>query len=428
MKQQNVPVTVGLRVRNLGNGQTGTVVACRGRTQGTFRVSFDNGQEWEWEIKRFESEDGWPLQDVEAVPASINLRIRCWMDGRCGRIAYIHNDFPQRIWVQFDDGDAGEKDATWFVTESGDVPVGPGHKGQEEWAYNSGKGGKGDVYQSQEWEKPGKGGKSHYPQGRSESWKDNSYDSYDPNWWESEGAYSTGRQSAKGNKGKDTETKSKGKGKDSGKASGKDSGKASGKDSGKASGKDSGKASGKDSGKDSGKSSGKGKGKGKGESELGEVALREVIDQLLDESNEGRVWITNWPGRFQSTFGQLRDFLLLHPDKFTIIPESGRRFTVAFAGGAPPASAKTEKKKKGKKLKWMKTNKTAAGEEAEEEASEEKEQKEEQNPSSRRRGDDEDDKTAFDEDNEDSDDPVEDAMKSRENDAAKDKQEESAEA
>ncbi|CAE8640513.1 unnamed protein product, partial [Polarella glacialis] len=152
--KEQVPVTGGLRVRNSGNGQAGRVVACRGRTPGTFRVLFDNGQEWEWEVKRFESEDGWPLLDAEAIPATINLRVRCWMDGRVGRIAYIHNDWPQRIWVMFDDGDEGEKDAAWFVSEDGCYPIGPGHT-ESDWKHSApsgaskGSGPPADRYQNQ---------------------------------------------------------------------------------------------------------------------------------------------------------------------------------------------------------------------------------------------------------------------------------------
>jgi len=424
-EDQSVPVTNGLRVRNLGNGQTGSVVACRGRTPGTFRVLFDNGQEWEWEVKRFESEDGWPLLDVETVPATINLRVRCWMDGRCGRIAYIHNDWPQRIWVEFDDGESGEKDATWFVSEDNSVPVGPGHT-EKEWMQGTSKGGKGSgnvPANSWDWGKSagtgasGKGGKSRYSRdedyGWSEGWKDKShskggYNSQDA-WWESEMDYSNARRAAKGTE------RSKG----NKPASEEQKGKAMGA-----------KGAGKKGGKES--------------SELEETALREVIDQLLDESNAGRVWITNWPGRFQSTFGQLRDFLLRHPDKFTIVPEGyGRRFTVAFAGGEPPASAKAkakakakvkaEAKPKGRSLKWTKAKKSSdeadgAGTEVQEdnEGKEEKEEdKENESPprsTMRRTGDEADTgATAF-EEAEDSDDPVEDAMCAREDDAEKDKQ------
>eukprot|EP00913_Durusdinium_trenchii_P016713 g15710.t1 len=74
----------------------------------------------------FVTEDGWPLMDAEQIPATIGMRIRCWMDNRTGRIAYIHNDWPQRIWVEFDDGEENEKDVTWFVSEKGGNPVGPG--------------------------------------------------------------------------------------------------------------------------------------------------------------------------------------------------------------------------------------------------------------------------------------------------------------
>eukprot|EP00434_Breviolum_minutum_P015239 symbB.v1.2.013431.t3/scaffold931.1/size151118/3 len=179
-KDGAVPVQIGLRVRNHANGHCGEVVACRGRTAGTFRVLSDNGQEWEWEVKRFVTEEGWPLQDVGEMPATIGMRIRCWMDNRTGRIAYIHNDWPQRIWVEFDDGEENEKDVTWFVCEEGGNPVGPGLT-EKEWRYaKSGKSsppqralpartteyqswsyqssaGKGGHGMAQDWSSPSKG-------------------------------------------------------------------------------------------------------------------------------------------------------------------------------------------------------------------------------------------------------------------------------
>eukprot|EP00435_Cladocopium_sp_Y103_P008865 s474_g2.t1 len=96
------------------------------------------------------------------------------------------------------------------------------------------------------------------------------------------------------------------------------------------------------------------------------MPLVHVVDQLLDESNHGRVWITNWPGRYQSKLGQLREFLERHPDKFTVIPQSGRRYVVAFAdrnaaGAAAKSKAAKEKGGKGKaapkKLEWKRTEK-----------------------------------------------------------------------
>lgn len=118
-----------------------------------------------------------------------------------------------------------------------------------------------------------------------------------------------------------------------------------------------------------------GKGKGKGspgktsgnKKELEEIAIQEVNDEILDESKEGRVWIANWPGRFQAHFGQLREFLESHPDKFTIVAGEGRRFTVAFAGDAPPQGRKGGGKSRGKtdrKPKWTKAGSAAEGDAA----------------------------------------------------------------
>lgn len=114
-------------------------------------------QEWEWEVKRQASghDHVWrgqvchgrwlapsrctaggdgvqqsnldrsrpPLacgSDAGCKGAQIHLKSRIvevnCRDNRTGRIAYIHNDWPQRIWVEFDDGEENEKDVTWFVS------------------------------------------------------------------------------------------------------------------------------------------------------------------------------------------------------------------------------------------------------------------------------------------------------------------------
>lgn len=420
-----VPVSVGLRVRNQGNGQTGHVVACRGRTPGTFRVLFDNGQEWEWEVKRFETEDGWPLLDVEAVPATINMRVRCWMDGRTGRIAYIHNDWPQRIWVEFDDGDAGEKDATWFVSEDQLIPVGPGLTNKE-WRHQASKGGGGkgggeeDYYASweyQQWPQQGSKGGGNFQKGGggkparqdygwAQGWDESSYRKGGARDWQESGRGGAAR--GKDNSWWDSSEDYSGKGGSKSKSYGEDRYNKSSERKPAAAG---------------GESKGKSKG-GKASSDLEEAALREVIDQLLDESNAGRVWINNWPGRFQSKLGQLREFLESHPDKFTVIQQNGRRYTVAFAGGAPPAAATKEKKEKPEKktggAKWMKKSNDgdAAGGGASAAKEEAKEDSQTKGPRSalRTNADGDEEATAFDVENEDSDDPVEDAMRSREKD------------
>jgi len=315
-KDGAVPVYIGLRVRNHANGHCGEVVACRGRTPGTFRVLSDNGQEWEWEVKRFVTEDGWPLQDVQQIPATIGMRIRCWMDNRTGRIAYIHNDWPQRIWVEFDDGEENEKDVTWFVCEQGGTPVGPGLT-EKEWRH-------------------AKSGKSSPPPApRSD---------YNPRWdYNQQWSNSKGRQ--------DWSFPSKGRPQDMRPPVRSKPDRWEWEDR---------------KGRSAPSWSDKERGKGpdvSGGSDLEDAALREVVDQLLDESNHGRVWITNWPGRYQSKLGQLREFLEQHPDKFTVIPQGGRRYTVAFADRNAAAKSKAAKEKGGKgkaapkKLEWKRTEK-----------------------------------------------------------------------
>eukprot|EP00913_Durusdinium_trenchii_P009290 g8729.t1 len=94
----------------------------------------------------------------------------------------------------------------------------------------------------------------------------------------------------------------------------------------------------------------------------GPVADDKMLGPLRKHPNAGRVWITNWPGRFQAKLGQLRDFLESHPDKFTVIPQGGRRYTVAFADRGAPKTKAREKGGKGKaapkKLEWKISQKT----------------------------------------------------------------------
>jgi hypothetical protein len=75
-----------------------------------------------------------------------------------------------------------------------------------------------------------------------------------------------------------------------------------------------------------------GKGKGKdGYNSAEAQAIREIKEQLRDPSCEGKVWIQQWGPRFQAELGQLRDFLESRPDKFTVIPGEGKKYTVALA-------------------------------------------------------------------------------------------------
>lgn len=378
-KDGAIPVHVGLRVKNHANGHSGEVVACRGRTPGTFRVLFDNGQEWEWEVKRFVTEDGWPLQDDQTVPATIGMRVRCWMDNRSGRIAYIHNDWPQRIWVEFDDGEENEKDVTWFVSEHGGNPVGPGMT-EREWRFQKGGGGGSSG--------GGGGAKAH-------SHNDH-YDNWDYRWQQSHHR-DPPRPSGGPGKGKDMRPPVRSnrwdepKGKPDRYAS-----KGSERPAGKG---DKGKSPGKSAPVSAPKKIDIDPNEG---TELEQVALGEVIDQLLDESNAGRVWITNWPGRFQAKLGQLRDFLERHPDKFTVIPQGGRRYTVAFAGSAPEGGKerqdRKERSKPSKKMEWKRSQKTASKEEGAAEAAGEGDEKEETSKSakSKRSAEEDADATAFD--------------------------------
>ena len=327
MEDGAVPVQVGLRVRNKANNHCGEVVACRGRMPGTFRILSDNGQEWEWEVKRFVTEDGWPLLDVEQIPATIGMRIRCWMDNRTGRIAYIHNDWPQRVWVEFDDGEENEKDVTWFMSEKGGNPVGPGLTEQERHA----KSGKTNTLRSAP--------RNDYRELENQSWQK----------WDQWPCHSTGAGASKGRQdwGRSQDYRPP------------------------VSHKPDRWEDHRKGGGDFSRPPEKGKGPSVPPSEddpLVATAHREVVDQLLDESNAGRVWITDWPGRFQAKLGQLREFLESHPDKFTVIPQGCCRYTVAFADRNAAKSKANQKGGKSKpapkKMEWKRSQKTGDGDTA----------------------------------------------------------------
>jgi len=75
------------------------------------------------------------------------------------------------------------------------------------------------------------------------------------------------------------------------------------------------------------------------------AAIREIREQLQAQGGEGKVWVEQWGRRFQESLGTFRDFLESRPDKFTVIPGQGNRFTVALAaGGAGGAIAPAKRK------------------------------------------------------------------------------------
>jgi len=62
--------------------------------------------------------------------------------------------------------------------------------------------------------------------------------------------------------------------------------------------------------------------------------IREVKVQLDTPDNRGFVWIDKWSELYSKHFGTLRNFLEMHPDKFTVLPGKGKGFRVASADAA----------------------------------------------------------------------------------------------
>lgn len=62
------------------------------------------------------------------------------------------------------------------------------------------------------------------------------------------------------------------------------------------------------------------------------AATKEVRQQLQAQGGEGNVWIEDWGSRFQEHLGGLRDFIATRSE-FRIVPQGGRRFSVALVGG-----------------------------------------------------------------------------------------------
>mmetsp|Transcript_31704 Transcript_31704/g.67414 ORF Transcript_31704/g.67414 Transcript_31704/m.67414 type:complete len:671 (+) Transcript_31704:109-2121(+) len=88
-------------------------------------------------------------------------------------------------------------------------------------------------------------------------------------------------------------------------------------------------------------------------------ACAEIEAQLCDPSSHGYVWITKWNERYLRHLGSLRDFLENRPDKFTVIPGTGKGYRVeVIRGGAAPSESVGSRGKPRKsvaQLKWVPT-------------------------------------------------------------------------
>eukprot|EP00931_Biecheleriopsis_adriatica_P039768 TRINITY_DN22738_c0_g2_i1.p1 TRINITY_DN22738_c0_g2~~TRINITY_DN22738_c0_g2_i1.p1 ORF type:complete len:671 (+),score=96.40 TRINITY_DN22738_c0_g2_i1:61-2013(+) len=68
---------------------------------------------------------------------------------------------------------------------------------------------------------------------------------------------------------------------------------------------------------------------------LAAAAIQEIGHQLLDPSNDGRVWIENWSQTYSAALGPLREFLESQPDLFHVVPGPERTYTVQLVGHPP---------------------------------------------------------------------------------------------
>lgn len=71
-------------------------------------------------------------------------------------------------------------------------------------------------------------------------------------------------------------------------------------------------------------------------------AVREIKEQLNIRRNDGRVDIPHWNDRYGEALGPLREFIESRPDKFTVIPEAGGKFTVVKARKRHAAEGRAE--------------------------------------------------------------------------------------
>jgi len=64
-------------------------------------------------------------------------------------------------------------------------------------------------------------------------------------------------------------------------------------------------------------------------------AIKEIKAQLMSQGGTGKIWVDNWPHRFQPELGPLRQFIETRYDKFQINPGKGASFTVSLVGYYP---------------------------------------------------------------------------------------------
>jgi len=63
---------------------------------------------------------------------------------------------------------------------------------------------------------------------------------------------------------------------------------------------------------------------------LAEAAIKIITGQVKVPENKGFVWVDEWQERFSATLGTVREFLESRPDKFQVMPTSGRGYRVAL--------------------------------------------------------------------------------------------------
>jgi len=64
---------------------------------------------------------------------------------------------------------------------------------------------------------------------------------------------------------------------------------------------------------------------------LAALAIKEITEQLMEPANKGFVWVEQWHELYSSSFGTVRSFIESYPDKFRVVPTTGRGYRVALA-------------------------------------------------------------------------------------------------